>query len=400
MHETASALVRLGYRVHVLLPSDGPLVPLLKKAGVEAVHVGAMPWWIDLGTRHGFVEKLKRGLRIGVSAIQSAALLRKLKPDIVMSNTLAIPTQAFAAFFLRIPHVWYIHELGREDHGYHFLFGERLSTRLISFLSSLVLVNSRCVAAKFSKVVPELKLRLIPYAVNVPKKFAQYRDDLGKSGPYSLIIAGRVTPAKGQLTAVRAASLLLKHHRITAFKLVILGAQSGDAHVREIETFVEEEGLHPHVEILPFAENPLELIRSCDVLLMCSRCEAFGRVTVEAMKLGLIVVGSNTGGTLDIVQHDVNGLLYESGDVQDLATKIADVISDPIKRTRLSLNATMHAHKMFSEQTHERALLEALQLNFTPPKTRDGRHSPAAQSAGTPAAASTKTRPQAVAIQN
>jgi glycosyltransferase involved in cell wall biosynthesis len=404
MNETAAALVRLGYRVHVLLPSTGPLLPLLQKSGVTAVHVGSIPWWIDLGTRYGWLDKLKRLLRIGMSAIQTAALLRKLKPEIVISNTIAIPTPALAAFLLGIPHVWYVHELGREDHGYHFLFSEAVSTRLISFLSSLVLVNSRSVATKFSKAVPASKLRLIPYAVNVPQKFAQYREDLRKTGSYSLIIAGRVTPAKGQLQAVQAASLLIRHHKIKDFKLMILGAQPGDVHVRDIEAFVEAEHLRTHVEILPFSAAPLELIRSCDVLLMCSRYEAFGRVTVEAMKLGLAVVGSNTGGTLDIVQHDVNGLLYEAGDVQDLARKIAEILLDPIKRMRLSLNATMHANKTFSEYTHERAIDEALQFALSPPQAREVGSTRGAQKgaheAGTPETSSNNPRSRGVAIQN
>lgn len=400
MNETAAALVRLGYRVHVLLPSTGPLLPLLQKSGVTAVHVGSIPWWIDLGTRYRWLDKFKRLLRTGTSAMRTAALLRKLKPEIVISNTIAIPTPAIAAFLLGIPHVWYVHELGREDHGYHFLFGEAVSTRLISLLSSLVLVNSRSVAAKFSKTVPAGKLRLIPYAVSVPQKFAQYRENLRKTGPYSLIIAGRVTPAKGQLQAVMAASLLLRHHRITNFKLVILGAQPSDTHVRALETLVNNDGLQSHVEILPFSEDPLELIRSCDVLLMCSRCEAFGRVTVEAMKLGLAVVGSNTGGTLDIVQHDVNGLLYEAGDVQDLARKIAEIILDPIRRMRLSLNATMHAHKTFSEHTHERALDEALRFAVSPPKAHPRSSTKAEQTTHKPETNSNNARAGAVAIEN
>jgi glycosyltransferase involved in cell wall biosynthesis len=272
--------------------------------------------------------------------------------------------------------------------------------RLISLLSSLVLVNSKRVAAKFLAVVPASKLRRIPYAVNVPQELSGYRDDLKQNGPFSLIIAGRVTPEKGQRTALQAISILLKHHRITQFKLMILGAQPDDAEVRVIQAFIDKESLQAHVEILPFTKEPLQLIRSCHVLLMCSQCEAFGRVTVEAMKLGLVVVGSNTGGTLDIVQHDVNGLLYESGNVEDLAQKLADVISDPIKRTRLSLNATMHAHQTFSEQTHEHALNEALRCIASPPSTREDRLKGKFNPAGT-AAADSSTRPSsAVAIEN
>jgi glycosyltransferase involved in cell wall biosynthesis len=133
---------------------------------------------------------------------------------------------------------------------------------------------------------------------------------------------------------------------------------------------------------------------------MCSRCEAFGRVTVEAMKLGLAVVGSNTGGTLDIVQHDVNGLLYEAGDVQDLARKIAEIILDPIRRMRLSLNATMHAHKTFSEHTHERALDEALRFAVSPSKVHPRSSTKAAQTTHKPETTSNNARAGAVAIEN
>ena len=43
--------------------------------------------------------------------------------------------------------------------------------------------------------------------------------------------------------------------------------------------------------------------------LMCSECEAFGRVTVEAMRAGLPVCRTNSGGAPEIIDPGVNGLL-------------------------------------------------------------------------------------------
>ena len=55
---------------------------------------------------------------------------------------------------------------------------------------------------------------------------------------------------------------------------------------------------------------------------MCSRAEAFGRVTVEAMKLGLPVIGAARGATPELVRDGWNGLLYAHGDANELAGKI------------------------------------------------------------------------------
>jgi uncharacterized protein YbjT (DUF2867 family) len=100
------------------------------------------------------------------------------------------------------------------------------------------------------------------------------------------------------------------------------------------------------------------------------------------------------------VQHDVNGLLYEAGDVQDLARKIAEIILDPIRRMRLSLNATMHAHKTFSELTHERALDEALKFAVSTQKAHPRSSTKAAQTTHKPETTSNNARAGAVAIEN
>lgn len=65
-----------------------------------------------------------------------------------------------------------------------------------------------------------------------------------------------------------------------------------------------------------------ELRRQCDIGLTCSKKEAFGRVTVENMLAKMLVIGANTGGTLEIVEDGYNGLLYEEGNPESLAGRI------------------------------------------------------------------------------
>jgi glycosyltransferase involved in cell wall biosynthesis len=93
---------------------------------------------------------------------------------------------------------------------------------------------------------------------------------------------------------------------------------------------------------------------------MCSRCEAFGRVTVEAMKLGLPVIAANTGGSLELVQHGINGFLYEWGNPLDLAKQILKTVSEPDAYSRMSSQARSFANTRFSATTHEQGLQSAI----------------------------------------
>ena len=55
------------------------------------------------------------------------------------------------------------------------------------------------------------------------------------------------------------------------------------------------------------------MIEQADIGLTCSRNEAFGRTTVEALLMGKPVIGTNTGGTVDLISDGVDGLLYPPG---------------------------------------------------------------------------------------
>lgn len=51
-----------------------------------------------------------------------------------------------------------------------------------------------------------------------------------------------------------------------------------------------------------------------DILCMCSDREAFGLSTVEGMLSGCLIIGTNTGGTTEILEDGTTGLLYAQGE--------------------------------------------------------------------------------------
>jgi glycosyltransferase involved in cell wall biosynthesis len=95
--------------------------------------------------------------------------------------------------------------------------------------------------------------------------------------------------------------------------------------------------------------------------LMCSQSEAFGRVTVEAMRAGLPVCGTNSGGTPEIIEPGVTGLLSPVGDANALATNLMRLEADEDLRRRLA-HAAQESSQRFQRDRHDAELTTFLGL--------------------------------------
>ena len=95
--------------------------------------------------------------------------------------------------------------------------------------------------------------------------------------------------------------------------------------------------------------NNMPALRSeVDVELVCSRAEAFGRVTAEAMMAGLPVIGSNTGGTPELIVEGETGFLYEYNNLDDLVDKMEILITNSKLRNIMGQKAQNYAIEHFT----------------------------------------------------
>ena len=72
-----------------------------------------------------------------------------------------------------------------------------------------------------------------------------------------------------------------------------------------------------------------------DVMVMPSRHEGFGLAFIEAMAMGVPVVGTRVVGSVDAVQDGTTGLLVPPDDPAALAAAILRLFDDPQLRGRL-----------------------------------------------------------------
>jgi glycogen synthase len=164
-------------------------------------------------------------------------------------------------------------------------------------------------------------------------QFANSRSQSGRrrATGLSLLYAGSLVPHKGVHTAVEALAHLLRLNPGLRLELTIVGSGhvSYEAH---LHTLVAENRLEDYVHFvrqIPRVEMP-GMMRQFDVLLFPSVWEEpFSRVVLEAMAMGLVVVGTMRGGTKEILQHGQNGLSFEAEDAPGLAAAITKLYDDP-----------------------------------------------------------------------
>lgn len=92
--------------------------------------------------------------------------------------------------------------------------------------------------------------------------------------------------------------------------------------------------------------------RDFDICVVPSKFEAFGLVTVEAFLAGKIVVGSDTAGTLELLNLVDSNLYFESGNYKVLAMTIKRVLDNFDYYSRQSVKIREKALHLFSSDSN------------------------------------------------
>jgi glycogen synthase len=155
--------------------------------------------------------------------------------------------------------------------------------------------------------------------------------------PLRLLYFGSLLPHKGVHTAIEALGILKKRGLGDRVELTIIGTGHPDyqAHLKELVADLELGNIVCFAGRVPRDEIPARLKRF-DVFLFTSIWEEpFGRTIVEAMAAGLVVIGSNTGGSREIFQQYDTNLLFQPGDSHELASRIEQILCHPSMRLHL-----------------------------------------------------------------
>ncbi|MGH7927832.1 MAG: glycosyltransferase family 4 protein [Candidatus Binatia bacterium] len=133
-------------------------------------------------------------------------------------------------------------------------------------------------------------------------------------------------------------------------RLIIAAKTSHSRYSGEIEDYLAIRPWKNSVRILYNQTNIADLLASSDLFVYASPPESndsLPRALLEAHAAGLAVVATATAGCPEIVEDTVTGFLV-SYDASLLATRVLDLVTDPLKRTEFGRRGGERVRELFA----------------------------------------------------
>ncbi len=356
--EIAKTCRQFGYEVHILAPENGRLTQQLDRLNFDC-HVIPFKHWVS--PVFNPFKLIARRLYNRVQLRSVIDLIRRHGYDLVYTNTLTTPIGAIAAYQAGVPHIWHVREFGDRDHGYRFDRGQKTFT-LMSEWSARIIANSFAVKKHLAGRIPVEKLEVIynPVCTDGVSVREQVPD-----GPPEFLLPGAIQPGKRQEDAIKAFAKLAEESNNPKPQLTLIGG-GVPSYRRKIERLARNSPASGQIKIKTFVDDADQLYESAFAVLMTSRCEAFGNVTVEALARGIPVIGSNCGGTTEIIEDHKSGLLFDPENPEDLYRKMKFALEHPDLMFEMGLEGSRSVRKKFASEPIRKKLIDLIKSVMNP----------------------------------
>ncbi|WP_209560392.1 glycosyltransferase family 4 protein [Frigoribacterium sp. PvP032] len=303
---------------------------------------------------------------VDYAAVRSMiAEMERVRPDLVVTNTLVAPWAAFAAAALDIPHAWFVREYGDLDHGLQFQSGRASTIHDIGLLSQAVFTNSYALKAHLSQhldgdavtvVYPRVDADTVRRSAALVPALPVFAGD---APGLKVTVVGRVEPGKGQYRVIDALGLL--ETRGIRASLCIVGSWKEPGYDVELRDRARALGVAERVHFVGEQDNPYPFIAAADVCVTPSTLEAFGRTTLEYMIAGRAVVASDAGGSAELVVPGDTGSLFDLDDPRSLSDALAEYAADPDLALRHGAAAARRADEILGGANGNDAAIDRLE---------------------------------------
>lgn len=143
----------------------------------------------------------------------------------------------------------------------------------------------------------------------------------------------------------------------------------GDGPDRSLaEQLALRHNVQDRIHFLGKQDNVNELLPLADLMIMPSQMESFGLAALEAMACGVPAIATRVGGVPELIDDQINGLLFEVGDIESMAAAAISLLRDPSRLDSLSTAARQTARDRFCasriipiyEQYYERVIARSI----------------------------------------
>ena len=180
--------------------------------------------------------------------------------------------------------------------------------------------------------IPPSKIRVLPNGVNSDTFHPVSHSFHNKK---TILYVGRFYKGKGLEFLIDAVERLIPEH--PSVRLWVTGQ---GVYFKKINAFIQGRAIRKHIVFLGWKESEAlnQLYNEATVYVMPSIVEGFGMTLLEAMACGCPVIATDSGGAVDIIRHNYNGLLTSYGNVEQLAAFISRILTDETKKEFLIQN--------------------------------------------------------------
>lgn len=216
--------------------------------------------------------------------------------------------------------------------------------RLVGFTDKFIAPSAFMSRKMQQGGLPESKLTVVCNFID-PSKYDKIKSTPVKSDrQHSFCYIGRLSEEKGVRTLIKAA---VKAN-------VVLNIAGGGPLLEELkEKYRKNKNIHflGHLS----AEKTAELLMNSQASIMPSECYENNPLgVIESLCAGTPVIGANIGGIPELIDNE-SGIVYPSGDVEELADKLTSFDRSKYNNRDISERSLVR----FSAETHYRQLLEA-----------------------------------------
>ena len=231
----------------------------------------------------------------------------------------------------------------------------KLLDRLIAVLATHVLVDSptqrefllaqRIVSAEKSRVLGKGSVSGVDASRfrPAPQARAALRHELGYGdSDVVLLFVGRLNRDKGVIDLARAFA------RVTATaqnaRLLVIGPDEDGIRSSIQASLVNAAA---QTQFIAYTDRPEDYMAAADVFCLPSYREGFGTTIIEAAAAGIPAIGSRIYGVTDAIDDGVTGLLFDPGNIGQLADAMLRLVSNESLRREMGERARVRALRDF-----------------------------------------------------
>jgi glycosyltransferase involved in cell wall biosynthesis len=294
--------------------------------------------FINNGIQFHVIHQSSIRYALPFDSIKVINLIAKIKPDIVHIQATSFPNSLTSIIVNRkYSKVVSIHGLIRDElrfqRRFYFVINRFIGVPLEKYAISKslnVIVMTPYDKASVLEINANANVYVLP--AGVEDKFFSVK---AQEKPNHLLFVGPISPRKGLLDLLKAMTTVVKE--IPTVRLDIVGSVVDKNHFNMLVDYVKDNGLEKTVSFRGYLSEE-ELSRKygeTTLFVFPSYEESQGLVLLEAMACGKPVIASNVGGIPYVVNDQVNGLLFQCGNVDELVQKIILLLKDEGLRRQL-----------------------------------------------------------------